>query len=384
MSSPLGSQSTASARSASSIRGAPLPPSRGLRVIAAEHDRSVEEAQLVELAGVEERAGERRAALEQDAGDAAAPELGERRPDPVGAVARADDRPRRRRRVSAADAAAGRHSAPAITITGASATVVTSFESSGSLAVGVEDDAARLALGADVARGQQRVVGERGADADGDRVGLGAPAVDELAGRLAGDPLRVAGAGGGAAVERQRRLEDDERAPGAGVLAEGLVEEPRRGRLGAVGPLDLDAAVAEDAGPAAARLRARVVGGDDDAGEPGGEDRVGAGRLAARGARRARASRTSSLRPGPRRARARPRSRRPRRAGRRAGRGSPRRSSRPAGSTITAPTSGFGLTRPRPRSASSSARRIGCCCSVETFGSIVRGASGRRSRPLID
>ena len=42
-----------------------------------------------------------------------------------------------------------------------------------------------------------------------------------------GDPLRVAGAGGDLAVEGHRRLEHHERPPGAGVLAERLVEQAR-------------------------------------------------------------------------------------------------------------------------------------------------------------
>ena len=49
--------------------------------------------------------------------------------------------------------------------------------------------------------------------------------------------------------------------------------------------------------------------------------------------------------------------RRPRRAGRRSGRGGRRRPIRPS-RTTTAPTSGFGSTAPRPRSASARARRI--------------------------
>ena len=50
---------------------------------------------------------------------------------------------------------------------------------------GVEDDAARLAVDAVDARGQARVVGERRADPDDDRVDLGAPVVRELAALLA-------------------------------------------------------------------------------------------------------------------------------------------------------------------------------------------------------
>ena len=95
----------------------------------------------------------------------------------------------------------------------------------------------------------------------------------------AGDPGRVAGGGRGLAVERHRQLQDDERQAGAGVLAEGLVEAARGGRLGAGGEGDLDAAVAEDARAAAGGLLARIVGGDHDAGDPGLEDRLDAGRL---------------------------------------------------------------------------------------------------------
>ena len=148
------------------------------------------------------------------------------------------------------------------------------------------------------AGGQQRVVGEDGADADRDRVGFGAPAVDQLAAALAGDPGGVAGRGRGAAVERHRQLQGDQRQAGAGVLAEGLVEQPRGGRLLAGGELDLDAAVAEDPRPAPGGLLARIVGGDHDPRDPrlrGSPPRRAA---AAPGARKAPASRTSSPRPG--------------------------------------------------------------------------------------
>ena len=109
---------------------------------------------------------------------------------------------------------------------------------------------------------------------------------------LAGDPLRVAGAGGDLAVERHRRLEEHERAAGAGVLAERLVEQAgARGEL-AVGDDDLDALVAQDPEAAAGGLLGRVVGGDHDAGDAGLEDRVGAGRRAGPGGSTARARRT--------------------------------------------------------------------------------------------
>ena len=98
---------------------------------------------------------------------------------------------------------------------------------------------------------------------------------------LAGDPGAVAGRGRGVAVERHRQLQGDQRQAGAGVLAEGLVEAARRGGLGAGGEGDLDAGVAEDARAAPGGLLARVLGGDHDAADPGREDRLDAGRLAA-------------------------------------------------------------------------------------------------------
>ena len=88
------------------------------------------------------------------------------------------------------------------------------------------------------------------------------------------------GGGRGAAVERHRQLQRHQRQAGAGVLAEGLVEQPRRARLLAGGELDLDAAVAQDPGTAPGRLLARIVGGDHDPRDPRLEDRLDTGRLA--------------------------------------------------------------------------------------------------------
>jgi hypothetical protein len=65
------------------------------------------------------------------------------------------------------------------------------------------------------------------------------------------------------------------------MLAEWLVEQARSGRLGATSDLDLAAVVAKDPGPPPACLHARVLGGDHHPGDPGGEDRVCAGRRAA-------------------------------------------------------------------------------------------------------
>ena len=162
---------------------------------------------------------------------------------------------------------------------------------------------------------------------------------------LAGDPLRVAGAGGDLPVERHRRLEQHVRAAGAGVLAERLVEQPRAGGDLAVGDHDLDALVAQDAQAAAGRLLGRVVGGDHHAGDAGLDDRVRAGRrlpvVAARLERdvHRRAARVGAAARGERLALGvRPRRTRC---------GSPRRAPSPS-LTTTAPTSGLGVVRPRP------------------------------------
>ncbi len=65
----------------------------------------------------------------------------------------------------------------------------------------VEDDAEGLTAGVRASGGKQRVIGEDRADADGDRVGFGAPAVNELLALGAGDPGRVAGGGLGLSVK---------------------------------------------------------------------------------------------------------------------------------------------------------------------------------------
>ncbi len=127
----------------------------------------------------------------------------------------------------------------------------------------------------------KRVVGQRGADPDRDGVGLGAPAVDERATLGPGDPFRVAVRRCGAAVERECGLERHQRAAGPRVLSEGLDEKSGGRGLGALGELDLDARVAQDAGAPAARLLGGVVGEVDDASDAGVDERVRARRLAA-------------------------------------------------------------------------------------------------------
>ena len=113
-------------------------------------------------------------------------------------------------------------------------------------------------------------------------------------------------------------------------------------------------AVAKDPGPTAGGLLARVVGADHDPSDPGLEDRLRAGRLAAlvgaglerhvhRRPGRVLAAATQSSRA------ARSACRPPSSAWNPSPMTSPSR-------TMTAPTSGLGLTRPRPPSASSSAR----------------------------
>ena len=100
----------------------------------------------------------------------------------------------------------------------------------------------------------------------------------------------------GPAVERHRQLQRHQRQPGAGVLAEGLVEQPRRARLLTGGELDLNAAVAQDPGPAAGGLLTGIVGGDHDPRDPRLENRLDARRLPA--GVRARLQRQVHRRPG--------------------------------------------------------------------------------------
>src|SRR3954471_22548772 len=255
----------------------PAALERVARGAAADDQRREEQADLVDLAGVEEGARQMRAALEQDRGDVEGAELVERRAhagglvlarrdddlravglERVGVLARSgarDDDGQRDLRRRTHELAGGREGGR-----------------------GVEDHAAWLAVHALDARGELRVVGQCGPDADDHRVDRGAPLVRALAARQPRDPLRVAGWRGDLAVERHRRLEQHPRPPGTRVLAEGLVDQPRAGGDLAVGDGDLDALVAQDPQPAAGGLLGRVVGADHHAGDPGGDDRVGARR----------------------------------------------------------------------------------------------------------
>ena len=204
-----------------------------------------------------------------------------------------------------------------------------------------------------VAGREQRVVGEDRADADRDRVRFGPPAVDQLAAPLARYPGRVAGGWRGPSTDIASFSVTSGR-PVRACLRKGWFRQAGRGRLGAGGELDLDPAVAEDSRAPSGRLLSRVVGADHDPRDPGLEDRLRARRLAAvmgaglerhvhRRPGRVLAARSAILERGPLGVKAAER------------RVKPFADDLPP-RTITAPTSGFGLTRPRPPSASSSAR----------------------------
>ena len=124
-----------------------------------------------------------------------------------------------------------------------------------------------------------RVIGDRGAGADDDRVGLRAATVHVESGGGARDPLARPVGCGGAAVEALRPLDGDVRAAectrgepgieqGASLVAEHTV-------------LDIDAGGAERGG-AASGVLARIRDGEHDAGDAGIEQRLGAGAGAAR------------------------------------------------------------------------------------------------------
>ncbi len=113
---------------------------------------------------------------------------------------------------------------------GAAAVVTTSVGASsvsnsgpvaGTRPAGVEQDARRLVprRGFDVAHGELRPVGERGARTDHDRLRVGAQLVRVGAGGLGRrDPLRRAVGRRDASVEARRDLGDDERPAGAPVM----------------------------------------------------------------------------------------------------------------------------------------------------------------------
>ena len=127
-------------------RSTPSPSSGSRAVRAAQHERREEQADLVDLAGVEEGAGQVRAALEQDRGDAAARRAGRARSARARARSRRWRRSRRRRRPRARPWRGAGAARETTTVSGTSARRGTSWESSGRRALGVEHDAARLAV----------------------------------------------------------------------------------------------------------------------------------------------------------------------------------------------------------------------------------------------
>ena len=174
------SQSRVSARSASEMRVDALALERVARRAPAEQQRGDEQAQLVDLAAVEEGARQVRAALEQHRGDRRVEraELVERRAHAGGLVlAGGDDdlgagvleRVGVRAPRGARDDDDERH------LVGGRDELRVQRQARG----GVEDHAPRLVADAVDARGELRVVGQRGADAHGHGVARGAPAVGD-------------------------------------------------------------------------------------------------------------------------------------------------------------------------------------------------------------
>ena len=195
------------------MRSAPSPSSGSRALRAAEHDRREEQADLVDLAGVEERAGQVRAALEQDRGDARRAELVERVAHARRARSRRWRRSPRRRRPRARRRRVRGAARATTTVSGTSAAPRTSWESSGRRASESKTIAARLAA----RRPRSRAVSS-GSSASAVPMPTATAShsarqwCDSRARVLAGDPLRVAGAGRDLAVERHRRLEEHARA----------------------------------------------------------------------------------------------------------------------------------------------------------------------------
>src|SRR4051794_879667 len=98
---------------------------------------------------------------------------------------------------------------------------------------------------------------------------------------LGGDPARIACTGGHLTVERHRRLEHHERASGAGVLSERLVEQARLMRQIAVEHVHTYALVAQDAEAAAGCLIGGIVRSHHHARDASSDDRLRARRRAA-------------------------------------------------------------------------------------------------------
>src|SRR6185369_895806 len=144
----------------------------------------------------------------------------------------------------------------------------------------IDDHAQRLAHRLDEAHVEPRVVVAHGADARQHRSGALAPGVAVGARRRAGDPLARAVGERAAAVERNRDLHAQPRPAALHPGHEADVELARSGGRGVV-PLDRDSGGSETRRAFAGDERIRVAQRDDDAADPGGDERVGARRRAA-------------------------------------------------------------------------------------------------------
>ena len=218
------------------------------------------------------------------------------------------------------------------------------------------------------AAGEERVVAQDRADADEDGVDLVAPLVDEFPGGFRGNPSGLAGDGGDSAVGGHGPLGDD-----IGHSPEAQLEE-RRDHPPAVffenAGCDGDSRGFE---PRDGALLRRVARADDDAAEAGLDHGVAAGGrlLVEAGAgfesdvqcgAAWHVAATAALA-----------------MARISACGPPKRSWKPSpmsfsSRTMTAPTGGFGSTRPRPFAASSSARRIQRMSSSVRFAFRTRSA----------
>ncbi len=133
----------------------------------------------------------------------------------------------------------------------------------------------------DAADGEVGIIGPEGAGADEDGIDLGAEAVGIEAGGRAGEPGALRGEAEDAGIEGEGALGDDEGEAGEDPLVEGAIE--RCGFGGEDARDDLDAGGAEELEAAARVGGIGIGGGDDDAGEAGGDDGIDAGRGAAMG-----------------------------------------------------------------------------------------------------
>ena len=143
----------------------------------------------------------------------------------------------------------------------------------------VEDDVARLVVDALDARGQRRVVGQRRADPDRDRVDARAPAVRARARRTrrrstCESPVRVATLPSSVIAD----LNSTHGRPVRACLRKAWLTSRARAASSPSATSTSTPSSRRIPRPRPEAFRARVVGGDDDALEARREDRVGAGR----------------------------------------------------------------------------------------------------------